>query len=217
MHLLKSTQFWVLALCPKVCQHLPSDLEMFLCVSGTSKNVFGAWGPNRSWDIDTSSLPLCICSTVASFGSYHSAHMGVSTPLKWSRNVSICLKNLQKVFVALGLNRSWDIDLPSPRYLQLAHCYWALALCLQRCVNTSQVSLDNVSMCLRNFQKVFGVWGPNRSWDIDLHCSHHVFAQCGPVLSAVHSACGCVNTSQVVYKCSYMSLEPPKSIWCMGT
>ena len=31
---------------------LTSDLVMFLCVSGTSKNVFGAWGLNRSLDID---------------------------------------------------------------------------------------------------------------------------------------------------------------------
>ena len=36
--------FGALALCPQLCQHLPGDLEMFLCVSGTSKKslVHGA-------------------------------------------------------------------------------------------------------------------------------------------------------------------------------
>ena len=51
MYLLNLAQFWPLALCLQVCQHLTSDLEMFLCVLGTSKK-FGAWGPNRSLDID---------------------------------------------------------------------------------------------------------------------------------------------------------------------
>ena len=39
MYLVNSAQFWVLALCPKVCQHLPSGLKMFLCVSGTCKKI----------------------------------------------------------------------------------------------------------------------------------------------------------------------------------
>ena len=54
-------RFWALALCPWICQHLPSGLEMFLCFSGTSKK-FGAWGSNRSSDIDLFPPP-CIFST----------------------------------------------------------------------------------------------------------------------------------------------------------
>ena len=50
---------------PQVCQHLPSGLKMFLCVSETSTK-FGAWGPNRCWDIDFPT-PLCICSTWPSY------------------------------------------------------------------------------------------------------------------------------------------------------
>ena len=37
MYLLNLAKLWALALCLQVCQHLPSDLEMFLCVSGTIK------------------------------------------------------------------------------------------------------------------------------------------------------------------------------------
>ena len=47
MYLLNPAQFWVLALCPWVCQHLPSDLEMSF-VSWDPQRKFGAWGPNRS-------------------------------------------------------------------------------------------------------------------------------------------------------------------------
>ena len=46
IYLLKLAQFWVLALCPQVGQHLPSGLQMFLCVSGTSKK-FGTWKHNE--------------------------------------------------------------------------------------------------------------------------------------------------------------------------
>ena len=367
MHLLKSTQFWVLALCPKVCQHLPSDLEMFLCVSGTSKNVFGAWGPNRSWDIDLLFF-WCICSTIGQFwvlplcphvcqhllsdlemflyvsrtSKKYLLHWalieaeifaqfspllgtgtlpaGVSTPVKWSRNVSMCLRNLQKVFGVWGPNRSWDIDIPAhhvfaqcglfwvlviylwvyqhlPSSLQMflyvsgtskkylvygdlieteilisppqgicstCPCYWALALYPKVCqhlpsslimflcvlgtskkylvhgalieagiltstlphafaqcnpvlsagtlpkgVSTTVKWSRNVPMCLRNFQNVFGAWGLNRSWDIDLPAPH-VFAQLGLVLGTYHSTHGVSTSSQVVYQCSYMSQEPPK-------
>ena len=48
MYLLNLGQFWVLLLCPHVCQHLSSDLEMFLYVSRNLQKVFVAGGPNRS-------------------------------------------------------------------------------------------------------------------------------------------------------------------------
>ena len=55
----------------------------------------------------------------------------------------------------------------------------------------------NCPMCLRNLHKVFGTWGLNRSWDIDLHtptciCSNQPSFECW------HSTQMCVNTSQVV-------------------
>ena len=37
MYLLNLAQFLGTNTLPQVCQHLPSSLEMFLCVSGTSK------------------------------------------------------------------------------------------------------------------------------------------------------------------------------------
>ena len=85
MYLLNSAQFLVLALCPQVCQHFPSGLYIFLCVSGTSKNlVHGALieaeiltstsppcvcsfqpqiGPNRSWDIDLPISPMYLLNS----------------------------------------------------------------------------------------------------------------------------------------------------------
>ena len=76
-----SGQFWVLALCPNVCQHLPSSLEMFLCVSGTSKKylVHGAL-------IEAGILisPLChvFAQLVPVLGT-GTLSAGVSTPPKW--------------------------------------------------------------------------------------------------------------------------------------
>ena len=44
MYLLNLAHFWALACCLQVFQHLSSNLEMFLCVSGTYKKylVYGA-------------------------------------------------------------------------------------------------------------------------------------------------------------------------------
>ena len=70
--------YLALALYTRVCQHLPSSLVMFLCVSGTSKKVFGSWGLNRSWDIDLHT-PTCICLTHPSFKCWHSAQRCVNT------------------------------------------------------------------------------------------------------------------------------------------
>ena len=54
-----------------VCQHLPSGLKIFQCVSEFSKK-FGVWGSNRCWDID-SSTPPCICSSWPRYGHWCSA------------------------------------------------------------------------------------------------------------------------------------------------
>ena len=98
--------FWALALCPQVCQHLPSDLKMFLCVSGTSKKhlVYGALIEAK---ILTSSTP-CICSTWPGFWvlALCPQVLALCPPPNLSRNVSMCLKNLHKIFGAWGPNRS---------------------------------------------------------------------------------------------------------------
>ena len=61
-----------------VCQHLPSGLKIFQCVSEFSKK-FGAWGSNRCWDID-SSTPPCICSSWPRYGHWCSACECANTP-----------------------------------------------------------------------------------------------------------------------------------------
>ena len=137
---------------------------MFLCVSGTSQK-FGAWGPNRSWDIDLPSsmyllnLTQCLDTSIPP--------MGVSTPPKWSWNVLMCLRNLPKNLVHGTLIEAEILTSPLPNVV--AH--------LSPVFGTGTPPMDvsappkwsrNVSMCLRNLQKQFGEWDPNRSWDFDL-------------------------------------------------
>ena len=63
-------------------------------------------------------------------------------------------------------------------------------------------------MYLRNLQNL--VRGALIEAEIVTSPLLHVFAQLGPVFGNQHSAYGCVSTSQVVLKCSYVSQEPPK-------
>ena len=109
-----------------------SGLGMFLCVSGTSKPnlVHGAYmeaniliSPlsmylfNLSWIVGASAIP-----------------MGVSTPPKWSRNLPMCLRNLQRTFGARDPNRSWNTDLPTlPCLCATWLWFWVLVLYLQVC------------------------------------------------------------------------------------
>ena len=66
-----------------VCQHLPSGLKIFQCVSEFSKQ-FGVLNPYRCWDID-SSTPPCICSSWPRYGHWCSACECANTPHKWSK------------------------------------------------------------------------------------------------------------------------------------
>ena len=131
MHLIKSTQFWVLALCPKVCEHLPSDLEMLLCVSGTSKNVFGAWDPNRSWDIDL--LFFHVFAQLRPVLGPSTLPAGVSTPVTWSRNVSMCLRDLQKYLVYGALMEAEILTSLLIMYLLNVAWFCVLVICLWVC------------------------------------------------------------------------------------
>ena len=221
MYLLNLGQLWVLALCPQVCQHLPSDLEMFLCVSGLQK-IFGAWGPNRSWDIDLPTPP-CICSTWSGFCALV-LDPWMCQHLPSNLEMFLCVSGTSKKYLVHGaLTEPEILTSPSPMYLLNLGQLWVLALCPQVCqhlpsnlemflcvsrtyikylvhgalieaeILTSQLPhafaqlspvlsagtlpagvstppkwSRNVPMCLRNLHKVFGTWGPNRSWDIDL-------------------------------------------------
>ena len=62
MYLLNSAQFWALALCLQVCQHLPSVLEMFICVSRTSKEHL-VHGTLTEAEILTSPFPMYLLNS----------------------------------------------------------------------------------------------------------------------------------------------------------
>ena len=105
--------------------------------------------------------------------------MHVSATCGWCRNVPMCHRNLPKCD-ALGHNRRWHIDLPTPHvFVQLSPVLGAGTLLTG--VSIPSKGSGNVLLCLRNIQNIFGAWGPNRSWDIDPHLPH-VFHQLSPVL-----------------------------------
>ena len=120
----------VLALWPQVCQHLTSGVGMFLCVSGTSKNVFGSWGPNRSRDIDFPT-PNVFGQLGLGLGA-GALTMGVSTSLRWSE-MFLCVSGMSKKLVHQALmDAKIMTSLPQMYLLNLAQ-FWALVLCLQVC------------------------------------------------------------------------------------
>ena len=76
MYVLNLAQFLGTNTLPQVCQHLPSSLEMFLCVSGTSKKNL-VDGALIEAEILTFHLQ-CICSTWLISGHQYSALRCVS-------------------------------------------------------------------------------------------------------------------------------------------
>ena len=141
--------------------------------------------------------------------------MGVSTPPKWSRNIPMCLRNLQKNLV-YGAQIEAEI-LTSLLPMYLLNLAWFLGTGAPPMdVSTLPKWSRNIPMCLRNLQKNLA-HGALIEAKILTSPLPNVFAQFGPVFGHQHSAHRCVDTSQVVLKCSYMTEEPPKKIWCMGT
>ena len=185
---------------------------MCLCVSGTSRKYL-VHGALIEAEILTSTLPHAFVqlNPVLSAGTLPK---GVSTPPKWSGNVSIYFRNLQKIFGVWVLNRSWDIDLPAPQCICSIWPGFGWWCSTHGCVHTSQV----VYKCSYMSQKLpnkCGARGFNRSWNIDLP-TPHVFGQLGLVSGHQHSAIRCVNRSEVVQKCSYVSQETPKKFGAWG-
>ena len=73
-----------------------------MCLGNLQKLVHGAL---IEAEILTSPLPHIFAQCGPGLGA-GALPMGVSTPHKKSRNVPMCLRNLQKVFSAWGPNRS---------------------------------------------------------------------------------------------------------------
>ena len=154
------------------CVTTPSGLKTFLCVTGTSRKCL-VHGVIIEAEILTSPFPIYLLN-LAKFLGTSTLPAGVATPPTWSRNDSSCLRNLQRTFCAWCPNRSWDIDLPTPPCIcSTWPGLWVQVLCPLVCQHPKWSK--NVSMCHRNLQKMFGAWGHNRSWDIDLP-TPHIFA-----------------------------------------
>ena len=122
---------------------------------------------------------------------------GVSTPAKWSRNAPMCLRNFQKIFVAGGPNRSWDIDLPTPPCISSTWPgLWTLALSSWVCQHLP--SGLQMYLCVSGTYKLNVVHGALMEAEILTSLPPNVFVQLGLVFGHWHSAHRCVNTSQVV-------------------
>ena len=74
----------------------------------------------------------------------------------------------------------------------------------------------NVPMCLSSLQKVFGAWGPNRSWDIDLPAPPCICSTWPGFCALAHLWLQVYQHLPSGLKYSYASQEPENKIWCMG-
>ena len=121
---------------------------------------FGAWDLIEA-ELLTSFLPMYLVN-LAWFLCASTLPIGVSTPPKWSRNVHLCLRNLQNNFFAWDPNRSWDIDLPTPPCISSTQpSFSVLALCPQVCQHLSSGLI--CSYVPQEPTIKFDAWGPNRN------------------------------------------------------
>ena len=96
-------------------------------------NEFGAWGPNKSWDIDLPTPP-CIWSTWPRFWAL-SLWPWVCQHLPSSLKLFYVSQKPPNEFGAWG-PRSWDIDLPTPPCIcSIWPNVWALVFCPQEWQN----------------------------------------------------------------------------------
>ena len=197
-----------------MCQHLPSNLEMFLCVSGTFKKYL-VHGTLIEAVILTSPLPNVFAQPGLVLGT-GTLPVGVSTPPKKFRNVPMCLRNLQKVFGAWSPNGSWDIELPTPPCIcSTWPSFWALGLHPWMCQYLP--SDPEIFLFVSGTSKKYLVHGSIIEAEILTSPLPNVFAQLGLVFGHWHSTHGCVNTSQVFRNVSLCltNLQKVFSAWAL--
>ena len=118
--------YWVPILHPLACQHLPSSLKMFLCVSGISTKL-GVWGPNRCCYIEFPT-PTCICSTWPRCGHWCSA-CGCSNTFQVVYKCSYVSQESPKIFGAWALIDAEILNPPLPHvFAQLGPVFGTDAL-----------------------------------------------------------------------------------------
>ena len=126
--------------------------------------TFGAWGPNRCWDIDFPTPP-CICSSWPRFGHWYSA-CGCANTSQVVYKCSYVSQESPKKFGAWGPNRCWDIDFPTPLYI-CSNWPSFEAPMLHPWVCQHLPSSLKMFLCVSETSKKIGAWDPNRCWDID--------------------------------------------------
>ena len=126
----------------------------------------------------------------------------------------LCVSGISKEHLVHGaLTEAEALTSPLPNVCAQFGLVWGIST-LPTGVSTPLKCSRNVQMCHRNLQTKFGVWGFNRSWGIDLPSSMHLF-NLDWFLGSGTLPAGVSHLPSSV-KCSYVSQEPPKYIWCMG-
>ena len=149
MYFLNLAQFWLLALCPQVCQHLLIwSRDVSRCLRNLKK--IGTWGLSRSWDIDLPTFP-CICSTWTSFWAL-ALNPWVCQHLLSGKEMFVCVSGISKKFDAWGPNRRWDSDVSPPHVFAEFGLVFSTGTLLPG-VSTPPKWFTNIPMCLRNLQK----------------------------------------------------------------
>ena len=118
----------------------------------------------------------------------------------------MCLRNLQK-FGAWALIEAEILTSPHPMYLLNLAQFWVPVLC--QWVHHHLPCSLKMFLCVSGTSKRNLVCGTIIEAEILTSPLPYVFAQFSQVLGA--GTHGCVNTSQVVKKCFYVSQEPPKN------
>ena len=121
-------------------------------VSQEPPKIFGAWGPNRSWDIDLPTFP-CICSTWTSFWAL-ALNPWVCQHLLSGKEMFVCVSGISKNLMHGALIEGEIVMSPLPMYLLNLVWFLALALCFQVCQHLQsglQIFLcvsENLRKCL---------------------------------------------------------------------
>ena len=192
-------------------KHLPSGLKCSYVSQQTSKK-FGAWGPNRCWDIDFSTL-LCICLTWPSY-QVPMLHPQVCQHLPSGLKCSYVSQKPPKNLVHGALIDAEILTSPLPHVFAQPGQDLGTDTLPVGVPTTSQVSLK-MFLCVSETSKKIGAWDPNRCWDIDSPTPPCICST-WPRYGHWCSACGCGNTSPSGLKCSYVSQKPQTKFGAWG-
>ena len=180
---------------------------MFLCLSGISK-TFGAWGPNRWWDID---FPMYLFNLTKIWALM--LCLWVCQHLPRGVQMFLCVSENSKEFSAWGPNRCWDIDFPTPLYICSSWPSYQVPI-LHPLMCQHLPSSLKMFLCVSGFSKNL-VYGALIDAEILTSPLPHVSSQLGQDSGTDALPTGVLTPLQWSKMFLCVS-ETSKEIWCMG-